>query len=74
MVEWVKLGENEGVRLPCDMFLDVFHQHGYIEGSVDTGIGPLARKDGFISTDKAKQWCITEARRILTEALEKLDE
>lgn len=74
MVEWVDHSAqwSEGKVLD-EIYLDTILDDKGLHGSVCMCSITVAERSGFKSVIEAKQWCESEARRILTEALEKLD-
>ena len=80
MVEWSKGTELYPQQVhPCPGIILCVYEGKYGRGEDDNWYGEIViEKNQTIrrrlsTEDEAKQWCITEARRILTEALEKLD-
>ncbi|WP_373088799.1 hypothetical protein [Sneathiella sp.] len=79
MVEWRKgKGAIETSKVHDCLFTNVIPARGKsIAATITTNSfddGGYLKGEVFGTVAEAKAWCITEARKILTEALEKLDE
>jgi hypothetical protein len=70
MVEWVEWNGVSYAELANGVFISAASEVDTVTSEIE--LDTRVRKN-FKNKQDAKQWCITEARRILTEALEKLD-